>query len=318
MRESPGQILIRKKMTLKTLVVIAGPTAVGKTNVSADIARLLGTEIISADARQFYRELKVGTAFPSPEVLDMVPHHLVGHLSVFDQYNVVRFEQDALFIAEKLFKQHNYVVVTGGSGLYLDTFCEGMDDLPGVDEFVRDKVQAIHQKEGLTGLRTWLQKLDPDYYGQVDPANPSRIKRALEVCLVTGKPYSSFRTRQPKARPFNVVKIILDRPRDELFARINERVDQMVACGLIEEALEWFPHRHLNALNTVGYKELFQWLSNHWALSTALEKIKTNTRRYAKRQLTWFRRDQKAHWFHPDQMDEMLECIQAASRVNHH
>ena len=294
----------------KTLVLITGPTAVGKTDVSIRIASHLNTHILSADARQFYRELNIGTASPSPAELSQVPHHFIGHLSLHDYYNVSRFEQDALKKLGDLFQKQNDVVLTGGSGLYIDTLLHGIDDLPDADDNVRKEVKRFYDREGLQGLRRWLKQSDPEYYDVVDQANPKRMMRALEIYLATGKKYSSLRKNQPRERPFKTIKILLNRPREELFDRINRRTETMIEDGLVEEAWQLFGYRKYNALNTVGYKEIYSWLSNKWNLSKAVEKIKTNTRRYAKRQLTWFKRYDDARWFHPDETDQMLSWIE--------
>ena len=293
-----------------TLLVITGPTAVGKTALSISLAKALGTHILSADARQFYRELQVGTATPDSAQRAQVPHHFVGHLSIHDYYNVSLYEKQALDLLGKLFKQHEYIILTGGSGLYIDTLCFGIDDLPPVSPAIRKKVQSLHAQEGLTGLREQLKALDPIYYGEVDRDNPKRLMRALEVCWSTGKPYSGLRQKRKVDRPFHIKRLVLDRPRHELFERISKRVNQMLHMGLVEEALSLFPCRHLNALNTVGYKELFAWLAGEWTLHQALEKINTNTRRYAKRQLTWFKRYDDAVFFHPDQEDEVFAWLE--------
>lgn len=292
-----------------TLVIITGPTAVGKTILSAEVAHRLGTEIISADARQFYRELEIGTAPPGPELLDLVPHHFVGHLSIFDYYNVSLFEQQALEVLQQVFSRSAYAVVTGGSGLYLDTLCHGIGTLPDADPVTRAYVQGVYRETGLEGLRSWLKRIDPAYYETVDLANPNRMIRGIEVYLSAGIPYSELRRHQPVRRNFRIKRLMLNRDRGELFRRINVRVDDMVRMGLVEEAVRFFPHRMLNALNTVGYKELFSWLSNLYDLRTALEKIKTNSRRYAKRQLTWFKRYPDAAWFHPDDLDGIMRFI---------
>lgn len=300
---------MKKTVSEPTLVIITGPTAVGKTQVSADIARRLGTEIISADARQFYRELKIGTAPPGPELLARVPHHFVGHLSIFDYYNVSLFEQQALKVLQGIFSRSAYAVVTGGSGLYLDTLCQGIGVLPDADPAIRAYVQGFYGERGLEGLRSWLKRIDPVYYEKVDLANPNRMIRGIEVYLSAGIRYSELRRHQPVRRDFRIRRLVLNRDRAELFRRINGRVDEMVRLGLVEEAVAFFPHRELNALNTVGYKELFNWLSNLYPLHESLEKIRTNSRRYAKRQLTWFKRYPDAAWFHPDDLMGMMGFI---------
>lgn len=299
----------KKTNSDKTLVVITGPTGVGKTSLSIEIAGQLQTEIVSADARQFYKELKVGTAAPTTHELAQVKHHFVGHLSVNDYYNVSMFEQQALAVINDLFQTHDYVVLTGGSGLYIDAVCRGFDDMPPVDVDIRKKVEQVHQNEGIDALRLWLKNIDPAFYLQVDLANPNRIKRAIEVFLTTGKRFSELRTNSKRPRPFSIKEIVVDRLRKELFERINKRVDQMVADGLIEEALQFFRMQHLNALNTVGYKEIFEWLAGTYTLKEAIEKIKTNSRRYAKRQITWFKRHEHAKWVHPDDLEGILKVL---------
>ena len=294
----------------KRLVVITGPTAVGKTGLAIDVARHFQTEIISADARQFFRELTIGTAKPSFKELSMVRHHLVGHLSVFESYNVSMFEQQALSVLDGLFVDHDLVVLTGGSGLYIDTLCHGIDKLPEADPDVRKLVRGFYLEEGLAGIRNRLRGVDPVYYAKVDPANPNRIMRGLEVFLQTGKPYSDMLLATATPRPFRVTRIVLNRDRRELFDRINKRVGGMIHEGLIEEALTMFRHQHLNALKTVGYKELYAWLANQWPLQTAIGKIMTNTRRYARRQITWFKRYQDALWFHPDDKRAVIRAIE--------
>lgn len=293
----------------KTLVVITGPTGVGKTSLSIEIAGQLQTEIVSADARQFFKELKVGTAAPTTQQMAQVKHHFVGHLSVNDYYNVSLFEQEALVVIDVLFQTHDYVVLTGGSGLYIDAVCRGFDDMPPVDVDIRKKVEQVYQLEGIDALRRWLKNIDPLFYLQVDLANPNRIKRAIEAFLTTGKRFSELRTNTRRSRPFTIKEIVADRPRKELFERINIRVGQMVADGLIEEALQFFRMQHLNALNTLGYKEIFEWLAGTYTLKEAIEKIKTNSRRYAKRQITWFKRYPEAQWMHPDDLEGILKVL---------
>jgi len=298
-----------KKSSDKTLLVVTGPTGVGKTSLSIALAGHLQTDIVSADARQFYRELKIGTAAPTPDELSSIKHHFVGHLSVYDYYNVSIYEEQALALLGKLFQKHNVVVLTGGSGLYIDAVCRGFDELPSVDTEIREQVDQVYREGGLEALRLWLKSVDPEFYLQVDLANPNRMKRAIEVFLTTGKKFSEMRTRKANPRPFRVKTVVADRPRQELFERINRRVDQMVADGLIEEALRFFRLRHLNALNTVGYKELFDWLAGNCSLAQAIEKIKTNTRRYAKRQITWFKRYEETNWVHPDDLEGILKGL---------
>ncbi len=302
---------LTKKKPCKTLVVVAGPTAVGKTSLSISLAGELGAEIISADARQFYRELRIGTARPTTEELNAIPHHFVGHLSVHDYYNVSLFEQQALKVLDNVFKRADFAIVTGGSGLYIDTLCHGIDALPDVDPEIRKQLLQTIEVQGLEGLRHLLKRVDPVYYEKADLANPNRMMRAVEVFLQTGKPLTLWQENVMQTRPFAIKRIVLNRPRDVLFARINERVDAMIQDGLIEEAADMFRFRHLNALNTVGYKELYAWLANSCDLHTAIDKIKTNTRRYAKRQLTWCRRYQDAAWFSPDAQDAVMAFIRS-------
>ena len=293
----------------KTLVVITGPTAVGKTHTSIEVARALGTTIISADARQFYEEIQIGTAAPTPEEMKQVKHHLAGHLSIFDYYNVSLFEKQALDLLAGLFVNHDYVVVSGGSGLYIDALCEGIDDFPDIDPQVRKRVQQEYVEKGLEGLRSWLKMIDPAYFQEVDIANPNRMMRGIEIFLQTGNRFSQLRKRATIQRPFAIKKVILNRPRQELFHRINQRTGVMLQEGIVEEALAFFRYRHLNALNTVGYKELFDWLANRTSLHQAVENIRTNTRRYAKRQLTWFKKYHDAKWFLPHETNAILRYI---------
>lgn len=282
------------------LLVIAGPTAVGKTSVAIEVARHFDCEIISADSRQFYREMVIGTAVPDAGQLAEVKHHMIGNLPVTDSYNVSRFGQDVLTLLPGLFSHNPIAVMVGGSGLYIKAVCEGIDDLPDADTELRAMLHAKVKSEGLAPLRAMLLKLDPEYSAVVDPANPNRIIRALEVCLATGKTYTSFRIRQPVKRDFRIISFMLDLPREELHQRINSRVDQMFDDGLEEEARSLYPIRHLNALNTVGYRELFDYFESKCSLAEAIEKIKTNTRRYARRQITWFRKEKDMIRCKPD------------------
>lgn len=301
---------MRKNYKNKLLVIITGPTAVGKTETSIRIAEKLNTGIISADARQFFKELKIGTAAPTPSELARVKHYLAGHLSIFDYYNVSLFEQEALAALDEIFAKSDFAILTGGSGLYIDTLCRGIDAMPDARPDVRNKVKDIYKSEGLQGLRDLLEKTDPEYFHEVDKANPKRMMRGLEVFYSTGEKFSDLRTKTSVQRPFSIKKIILNRPRQQLNKRIDLRTQFMVQEGLIEEAIRFFPARHLNALNTVGYKELFAWMQNHWPLKIALEKISTHTRRYAKRQLTWFKKYDDAMWFLPEEEDQILSYIQ--------
>lgn len=274
-----------------TLLVVAGATSVGKTNFSIQLAQHYNTSILSSDSRQFYKEMRIGTAFPSPEELAAVPHFFVGNLSIQDYYNISNFETDALNLLTELFKKNNVVIMTGGSGLYIDAVCKGIDSMPDANLEIREYVNNLYLKEGIDILRTQLKLLDPEFYATNDLTNHKRMIRALEVCLQTGQPYTSFHSKSSKKRNFNIQKYCLTRPREELFERINNRTDKMIADGWVEEAKNLYPYKHLNALNTVGYKELFDYLDGLYSLPEAIEKIKTHTRRYAKRQLTWFKRD---------------------------
>jgi tRNA dimethylallyltransferase len=291
------------------LIVITGPTAVGKTSLTLQLARSLGTEIISADSRQLYKEMRIGTARPSEADLKLVPHHFIGHLSIHDEYNVSRFEEDVLNLLPGLFRQWECVIMTGGSGLYINAVCHGIDDLPDPEGSLHEELKRLYTQKGISALRAQLKILDPKYYKQVDLANQNRLLRALEVCIATGKPYSSLRTNVPRQRNFRILKIGLQREREELNSRINQRVDTMVEAGLLTEVEQLLPFRDLNALNTVGYKELFPYFDGTISLEAAIENIKTHSRRYAKRQMTWFRKDASIRWFHPDQADEIINFV---------
>jgi tRNA dimethylallyltransferase len=292
-----------------TLIIILGPTAAGKTSVAIEIAKYFNTEIISCDSRQFYRELKIGSAMPSDEELHEVTHHFIGHLSIHDYYNVSRFEKDALNKITELFSHHSYVIMCGGSGLYIDAVCNGIDELPDPDEKTRTDLQNLLAEKGIGALQAMLFEKDRDYYNQVDLNNPSRLVRALEVCIATGKPYSSFRLKNKQQRPFNIIKIGLDLPKEILHERIEKRTLGMIKKGLEKEALGLYPFRSINALKTVGYTEFFELFEKHVSLEETINKIKTNTRRYAKRQLTWFRRDPQIHWADPINIDAIIKWI---------
>lgn len=298
-----------EKSLKNTLIVICGPTAVGKTKVSIRIAKTLNTEIVSCDSRQLFKELKIGVASPSAEELKVVPHHFVCHLSIHEYYNISRYEQEVIDWLNLWFTKHPFAVMTGGSGLYIDAVCKGIDDLPDPDPTLRAELKDKLTKEGLEPLKIQLKSLDPDYYAKVDLNNPNRILRALEVCILTGKPYSALRKNEAKSRDFQTIKIGLNLPREELYKRIDDRVDMMMSNGLLEEVKSLYAFRNLNALNTVGYKELFDFLDDKLTLDEAIRQIKTNTRRYAKRQMTWFKKDPAIHWFHPDETDKMLELV---------
>lgn len=297
----------------KTLIIVTGPTAVGKTSLTIELAKIFSTEIISADSRQFYREMKIGTAPPSPQELNEVKHHFIGHLSIHDSYNVSKFETDAISLLNNLFCNHDKVLMTGGSGLYINAVINGIDDLPDPDESTRAFLKSLYTEDGISSLRKLLKELDPEYYEQVDLKNHSRLLRALEVCMTTGEKFSALRKNSKKERNFNCILVGLDRKRDELFERISQRTDDMIANGLVEEAAGLLPYRNLNALNTVGYKELFEYFDGRISLEQAIEDIKTNTRRYAKRQLTWFKKMQGLQWFHPDEKENIMNFINTNS-----
>lgn len=283
-----------------TLLVLLGPTGVGKTELSLRLAERLGSPILSADSRQIYRGMPIGTAAPTAADRARIMHYFVDLLDPAEGYNAARYEADALALLEQLFPSHPAVLVTGGSMMYLDALCHGIDDIPTVPPDIRAAVLADYERSGLPALLAELQQVDPVHYAEVDRRNPRRVIHAVEICRTAGRPYSDFRTRTPKQRPFRIIKIGLIRPRDELFRRIDLRVDRMMADGLLAEARALYPRRHLNALNTVGYKELFQHFDGLLTLSEAVARIKRNTRIYARKQQTWFRRDPSITWFHPD------------------
>jgi len=292
-----------------TLIVIVGPTASGKTGLAIDLASYFRTEIISADSRQFYHEIPIGTAAPTPEQLVKVRHHFVGQRSILEDYNVSRFEKEVLELLAEKFEEKEVMVMVGGSGLYINAVCKGIDDLPDPEPALREELNAIFQQKGISALQELLKQLDPEYFEQVDQNNPKRLLRALEVCRQTGKKYSDLRLDKPIERNFNILKIGLEVDRKLLVQRINQRTDKMLQQGWLEEAKTVFPYHHLNALNTVGFKELFMYLDGEWTLEQAIEKIKINTRRYAKRQMTWFRKDPDIHWFSPDDKEGILTFI---------
>ena len=293
-----------------TLLVITGPTGIGKTGLSIETALRFGSVVLSADSRQMYREMEIGTARPTAEQMALVPHYFVGHLSIHDYYNASRFEEEALELLSGLFLRHRVVVMTGGSMMYIDAVRRGIDDLPTVDPVVREKLLQQYETEGIESLRFDLRRLDPGYYHQVDLHNHMRLLHALEICLMTGKPYSAQLTRTPKKREFRIVTWCLDMEREVLYARINKRVDEMVELGLEEEARRLYPLRSLNALNTVGYREWFAHFDGKTSRETAIEEIKSNTRRYARKQLTWFRRDPSVQWFDMQQAGEFVPLVE--------
>ncbi|WP_423129055.1 tRNA (adenosine(37)-N6)-dimethylallyltransferase MiaA [Gaoshiqia sp. Z1-71] len=294
----------------KTLIVLLGPTGIGKSDISIRLAQHFHSDIISSDSRQIYRELSVGTAVPPPHDLQTVKHHLIHSHSVYDYYSASRFEKDALQILETIFEVNDLAIMTGGSMLYIDVVCKGIDDIPDADPKLRAELVAEYEEKGIEHLRLQLKQLDPQYYEQVDLKNHKRLLHALEICLATGRTYSSFRTEQVKKRPFDILKIGLNCEREELYARINRRVEKMMEAGLEEEARRVYPLRHLNSLNTVGYKELFSWFDGETDRETAIELIKRNSRHYARKQLTWFRKDQDINWFTPGDEREIIRFIQ--------
>jgi len=291
----------------KTLIVLLGPTGVGKTEISLQLASTFACPIVSSDSRQFYRELKIGTAAPTASELERAPHHFIGSHSIFDIYNAGEYEADVMKLLGELFLENNVVMLVGGSMMYIDAVCDGIDEIPTVDEITREQWKTIYEEKGLEFIQNELKRLDPVHFEEVDRMNYKRVLHALEICTITGKPYSDLRTGTKKERPFNILKIGLNRPRPELYERINARVLKMMEEGLIDEAKPFFEHRHLNTLNTVGYKELFEYFAGNWSLDFAVNMIQQNSRRYAKRQLTWFNRDNEIHWFHPDDEIQIME-----------
>ena len=297
---------------MKTIIVIAGPTASGKTAFAIKMAKALNTVILSADSRQFYKEMSIGTAAPTEEELSQVKHHFVHHISIEDKYDVADYERDAIALLDELFKTHDAVIMTGGSGLFIDAVCNGIDAMPDVEPEIREKVQQLYDEGGLKALQDAVQRLDPAYFALVDQQNPRRLQRALEVCYQTGLPFSSFRQGQAAQRDFAIKKYAILWDRLQLIERIDKRVDMMMELGLLEEAKALYPKRHLNALNTVGYKELFAYFEGNCTLAEAVEQIKIHTRQYAKRQMTWLRKDTSYHWIMPEDFDNTLSALQQA------
>ena len=308
MRKTTSLHIYRKSMQ-NILLVLLGPTGVGKTNLSIEIASRLGCEIISCDSRQFYREMSIGTAVPSPIQMGAVKHHFIGFKSINEYYSASLFERDVIELLPVLFIAGRTVIMTGGSGMYIDAVCKGFDDIPDTDPEIREKIIRRYREEGIESLRVSLRMLDPDHYRVVDLRNAKRIIRALEICETTGRPYSSFIKNKRTERDFRTVKIGLNRSREELFGMINQRVDSMIGLGLEEEAMSLYESRYLNALNTVGYREFFDFFEGRLTKEKAVELIKRNTRRYAKRQMTWWARDKEITWFHPDRKQEILDFI---------
>ena len=281
----------------------------GKTALCLDVAKHFHIPVINADSRQIFQELKIGTATPTEEQMQQVHHDFVGMLGLDDYYSASLFEQQVLELLDRQFLTSDYALMAGGSMMYIDAVCDGIDDIPTIDDLTRTTMKQRLADEGLEALCEELRRLDPEYYEIVDRQNPRRVVHALEICLMTGKTYTSFRKREKRQRPFSIIKVGLNRPREELYDRINRRVDQMMADGLLEEAKALYPKRHLNALNTVGYKELFDYIDGRWPLEEAVERIKGNTRRYARKQLTWFKKDESIRWFHPDETETIIKYI---------
>lgn len=300
---------LQQMNTKPILLVILGPTGVGKTNISLRLAEHLGCPIISSDSRQFYRELKIGTAAPTQEHLARVKHYFIGSHSIFDEYSAGQYELDVLRLLDELFVSKNVAMLVGGSMMYIDAVCNGMDDIPSVDAETREFWMQQYSSYGLQFIQNELKRLDPKHYEEVDLQNAKRILHALEICSITGKPYSDLRTGERKERNFHVLKIGLNRPRTELYERINLRVDEMISEGLLEEAESFYKFRNLNTLNTVGYKELYEYMSGNWTLDFAVNMIKQDSRRYAKRQLTWFNRDKEIQWFHPEDEKSIIDFL---------
>lgn len=292
-----------------TLLVLLGPTGVGKTDISIDIALRFGSEIISCDSRQFYREMAIGTAIPAEDKLKKVKHHFIRFLSVNEYYSASLFERDVLNILPELFKKNKIVLMAGGSGMYIDAVCSGIDEIPDVDPVIRQKYTRKYKEEGLESIRVSLKLLDPEHYKNVDLRNYKRIIRALEICETTGRPYSSFLKKGKKERDFRIIKVGLERPREELYDKINRRVDRMISLGLEEEARALHELKNLNALNSVGYKEFFDYFEEKISKGKAVELIKRNSRRYAKRQMTWWAKDKSIRWFHPEQKQIIFDYL---------
>lgn len=292
------------------LIVLLGPTGVGKTDISIDLATRFSCEIISADSRQFFREMRIGTAVPADIQLNTVNHHFLQFLSVKDYYSSSLFEKDVLALLPKLFLKNNIALMTGGSGMYIDAVCYGIDDIPDVDPFVREKYISKYKEEGIESLRAALKLLDPEHYARVDLKNYKRIIRALEICETAGRPYSSFLKKQKRERDFRIILIGLERNREDLYSRINQRVDEMVKSGLEQEARQLYDFRNLNAMNSVGYREFFDFFDGNITREKAIELIKRNSRRYAKRQMTWWGKNEEIKWFSPEKVDEIVEFIE--------
>ena len=298
-------------MQKNNLIVLIGPTAVGKTETSFAIASYYGCPIISADSRQMYKGMQIGTAMPTQEELERHKHYFVGNLSPGDYYSAARYEEEVMKLLEEEFPHHPTMLLSGGSMMYIDAVCNGIDDIPTVDSETRAMILEKYGKEGVDSLAAELRLLDPEYYNEADIKNPKRVMHALEICYMTGKPYSSFRRKEKKERPFNIIKVGLRREREELYDRINRRVDAMVEQGLVEEVKSFIHLKEHNSLNTVGYKEIFKYLDNEWSLPFAIEKIKQNTRIYSRKQTTWYRKEMDIEWFHPNDIEKIIQHIES-------
>lgn len=298
-------------MQKNNLIVLIGPTAVGKTETSFAIASYYGCPIISADSRQMYKGMQIGTAMPTQEELERHKHYFVGNLSPGDYYSAARYEEEVMKLLEEEFPHHPTMLLSGGSMMYIDAVCNGIDDIPTVDSETRAMILEKYEKEGVDSLAAELRLLDPEYYNEADIKNPKRVMHALEICYMTGRPYSSFRRKEKKERPFNIIKVGLRREREELYDRINRRVDAMVEQGLVEEVKSFIHLKEHNSLNTVGYKEIFKYLDNEWSLPFAIEKIKQNTRIYSRKQTTWYRKDMDIEWFHPNDIEKIIQHIES-------
>ena len=307
---------LNQLVRMDTLIVVLGPTGVGKSDISIQLAKHYHSEIISADSRQFFQEISIGTAVPSSDELKLVPHHFIQNKSIHNYYNVSEFEAEALQLISELFVKVNPIILVGGSMLYVDTICNGIDDIPTVDPEIRDDVIKWYEKNGIDALRQRLQEVDPEYYQIVDLNNPKRLLHAVEIHQMTGLPFTSFRTKTKKERPFRIIKIGINQDRKVLYERINNRVLRMMDAGLLEEVRSVYPYRDLNSLNTVGYKELFSHLDGILTLDEAVDLIQRNSRRYARKQLTWFRRDQQIKWFEPEQIQEIIFYIDQTMNEN--
>lgn len=296
------------------LIVITGPTGIGKTKTAIELAKLLQTEVVSADSRQFFKEIPIGTAAPTLEEMQGITHHFVGHLSVTDYYNAYKFQEDVITLLPHLFQKNQSVIMCGGSGMYIDAVCSGIDDIPDIDPELRAQIIQQYEQEGIESLRLALKKLDQEYYAQVDLKNPARLMRAIEVCIQTGKPYSEVRTNTNQTRDFSCSHIALSMEREQLYERINSRVDAMITAGLEQEAKSVYNLKNCTALKTVGYRELFEYFEHQYSFETAVEKIKQHSRHYAKRQISWIKRNENYKWFEPNQITEIYSYI--TSKIN--